>query len=66
VELAAQLVVFLASDASNGLTGKLISAPHDAWHSWQARDFARLAEGPWYTLRRMDERALRALGGEFR
>jgi 3-oxoacyl-[acyl-carrier protein] reductase len=62
--LAAELVVFLASNASGGLTGKLISAPNDDWRSWKADDLARLADSPWYTLRRMDEHTLRPfLGG---
>ena len=36
-EFAAELSLFLASDASNGLTGKLISAPHDDWKSWDGK-----------------------------
>ena len=59
VELAAQLVVFLASDASGALTGKLISAPHDDWRHWTPDDFTRLTSAPWYTLRRMDPHTLR-------
>jgi 3-oxoacyl-[acyl-carrier protein] reductase len=59
IELAARLVVFLASGASGSLTGKLISAPHDGWQNWDAEHVARLADSPWYTLRRMDEHTLR-------
>ena len=55
VELAAKLALFLASDASNGLTGKLISAPHDTWQEW---DPAQIAKAGWHTpgttLRRID------------
>ena len=60
-ELAAALVVFLASDASDGLTGKLISAPYDDWRTWDARRIAELDNSPWYTLRRMDPHTLRPL-----
>lgn len=60
-EVAAQLAVFLASDASGGLTGKLIAAPHDGWQSWDARRIAELMEQPWLTLRRLDAHTLRPL-----
>jgi 3-oxoacyl-[acyl-carrier protein] reductase len=53
-ELAAQLAVFLASDASGELTGKLISAPHDGWQHWSQGELDRLMEKPWLTLRRID------------
>jgi 3-oxoacyl-[acyl-carrier protein] reductase len=59
VEVAAQLVVFLASAVFDGLTGKLISAPHDGWQAWDAEHVARLGGSPWHTLRRMDEHTLR-------
>jgi 3-oxoacyl-[acyl-carrier protein] reductase len=59
IELAARLVVFLASGASGSQTGKLISAPYDGWQTWDAEDVARLADSAWYTLRRMDEHTLR-------
>ena len=54
VELAAHLAVFLASADSDGLTGKLIAAPHDDWQTWDAARIAALNDSPWYTLRRMD------------
>jgi 3-oxoacyl-[acyl-carrier protein] reductase len=53
-EVAAKLIVFLASAAADGLSGKLISAPHDDWRTWDAAHIAGLAASPWYTLRRMD------------
>jgi len=66
-ELAASLAVFLASDASNGLTGKLIAAPYnDGWQSWDADRIAELAACPWLTLRRMDPRTLGPLLDELR
>ena len=54
VELSAGLVVFLASDAAAGLTGKLIAAPYDGWESWNDDRIKELMEMPWFTLRRMD------------
>lgn len=63
-ELAAQLAVFLASDASDGLTGKLISAPHDGWQGWSANDFKLLTDEPWLTLRRVDPHTLRNVSAE--
>jgi len=53
-DLAAELVLFLASEASNGLTGKLISAPHDDWRAWDGKRIGELMSGPWLTLRRLD------------
>jgi len=54
VSVPAELAVFLASDASAGLTGRLISAPHDPWRDWDPAKIAALAGTPWYTLRRID------------
>lgn len=50
--LVAQLAVFLASDDSDAVTGKLISAPHDPWREWSGSE-EELAS-PMYTLRRVD------------
>lgn len=58
-ELAARLAVFLASGASGSLTGKLISAPHDGWESWDEAHIKELMTLPWLTLRRMDLFTLR-------
>jgi NAD(P)-dependent dehydrogenase (short-subunit alcohol dehydrogenase family) len=49
---AAETVVFLASPASNGITGKLISAVWDDWAKLPARREA-LANSDVYTLRRI-------------
>lgn len=54
VEVPASLAVFLASDDSVGLTGRLISAPHDPWREWDRSRIESLAGSPWYTLRRID------------
>ena len=52
LDLPARLVLFLASAASDGITGKLISAPWDPWEQ-----FPSFAEDLWgtdvYTLRRV-------------
>ncbi len=61
IELVADLVAFLASGASGGLTGKLISAPHDGWRAWDAGRIAALIGSPWLTLRRLDENTVRPL-----
>ncbi len=60
-ELPAALVVFLASDESDGLTGKLIAAPYDGWESWDTNRIAEVMSAPWFTLRRMDPHTLRPL-----
>ena len=58
-EVPASLVVFLASSESDGLTGKLVSAPHDDWRSWSPERIDSLSRSDWYTLRRMDPFTLR-------
>jgi NAD(P)-dependent dehydrogenase (short-subunit alcohol dehydrogenase family) len=59
--LSASLAVFLASDAAALLTGKLISAPHDDWSSWDDERVQQLSAGAWLTLRRLDEFTLQSL-----
>ena len=54
IEVPASLAVFLASDESVGLTGRLISAPHDPWREWDRSRIELLAGSAWYTLRRLD------------
>lgn len=53
-ELPAELAVFLASAGSSPLTGKLISAPHDGWQTWDGDRIEEVASLPWFTLRRID------------
>jgi NAD(P)-dependent dehydrogenase (short-subunit alcohol dehydrogenase family) len=48
----AELAVFLASDASNGITGKLISAVWDDWAHWPEH-VDELRASDVYTLRRI-------------
>ena len=50
-KLGAALCVFLASDASDGITGKLISAQWDPWKD--PEKFRALSTGDVYTLRRI-------------
>ena len=52
-ELAAELAVFLASEESNGLTGKLISAVWDRWKDFK-KIKKQLNSSSLYTLRRVD------------
>ena len=57
----AALAVFLASDESDGLTGRLIAVAHDDWQSWDAHRIAEVMSAPWFTLRRMDPYTLQPL-----
>jgi 3-oxoacyl-[acyl-carrier protein] reductase len=52
---AAELAVFLASAASNGITGKLISAMWDDWEHWPEH-LEELNKSDAYTLRRITGR----------
>jgi 3-oxoacyl-[acyl-carrier protein] reductase len=51
-EKAAELCVFLASAASDGLTGKYLSAVWDNWKHWSKTDIAKIMLGDQFTLRR--------------
>jgi NAD(P)-dependent dehydrogenase (short-subunit alcohol dehydrogenase family) len=51
-DLAAELAVFLASERSNRLTGRLISAVHDKWNEIETR-IPQLISGDAWTLRRV-------------
>jgi NAD(P)-dependent dehydrogenase (short-subunit alcohol dehydrogenase family) len=61
IHVPAQLAVFLASDMSDGLTGRLLSAPNDDWANWKRSDIEMLDNTPWYTLRRIDHHTLSAI-----
>ena len=52
LELPASLVVFLASDASGSLTGKVISAVHDNWKEFGATA-QKLNDSDLYTMKRV-------------
>jgi 3-oxoacyl-[acyl-carrier protein] reductase len=64
VDVPARLAVFLASDTSHGLTGRIISAPHDPWQSWDANRIQHIAASNWFTLRRLDPFTIGQLGPE--
>ncbi|MBI4454595.1 MAG: SDR family oxidoreductase [Acidobacteria bacterium] len=63
--LAADLAVFLASDKSGGLTGKLISAPHDPWREWVGQ-LEKINSSPMFTMRRLDPFTLKPLLSELK
>lgn len=52
-EKAAELCVFLASAAAEGLTGRFLSAVWDDWKSWTKEDIKQIMSGNRFTLRRM-------------
>ena len=52
LELAANLAVFLASSASDGISGKIISAAWDRWEEWSDH-INELKYSDVYTLRRI-------------
>lgn len=60
IQVPVDLALFLASDDSQDLTGKLISAPHDPWRSWGGKG-KQLSASPMYTLRRMDPFTIKPL-----
>lgn len=57
-EMAAELAVFLASPAAEGVTGRLISAVWDDWKTLPERS-AELRDSALFTLRRIDGRNFR-------
>lgn len=59
-EIAASLAVFLASQESGKLTGKLIAAPYDPWREWVGKDEA-LNATPLFTIRRLDPFTIKPL-----
>jgi 3-oxoacyl-[acyl-carrier protein] reductase len=60
LEAAVDLAVFMASDASGTLTGKLISAQHDPWREWAGKA-DELNATPLYTIRRLDSFTIKPL-----
>ena len=55
LDKGAELALFLASDESNGITAKLISAVWDNWEQWPQR-LDELSQSDVYTLRRITGR----------
>jgi hypothetical protein len=64
VDVPAGLAIFFASHKSNGLTGRLISVPHDDWQTWDQARIRKLSALPRMTLRRIDQHTLRPLVAE--
>ena len=54
------LAIFLASEESGSLTGKLISAQHDPWREWAGKA-DELNATPLYTIRRLDPFTIKPL-----
>lgn len=54
-EIPAGLVIFLASDESDGLTGRLISAVWDDWKTTMVKRIPHIMSKHIYTLRRIDD-----------
>jgi 3-oxoacyl-[acyl-carrier protein] reductase len=54
-EKAGELCVFLASDASDGLSGKLLSAVWDDWKQWDKKDIEEFMRGNKLNLRRVNQ-----------
>ncbi len=52
---ACELISFLCSDTSNGITGKLISALWDDWREWPSKINA-LRDSDIYTIRRLTDK----------
>ena len=52
-ELAAKLILFLASKKSEPLTGRLISAVWDNWQKWDRKKIKAIMKSDLYTLRRI-------------
>jgi len=55
-EKAAELILFLASDKSDKLSGKLISAKWDDWKKWDEEKIKKIIRSSNYTLRRIDNK----------
>ncbi|MBV9182333.1 MAG: SDR family oxidoreductase, partial [Acidobacteria bacterium] len=60
-EVPARLALFLACSRSDGLSGKLIAAPHDDWQAWDKQRIQELMSDAWLTMRRIDEFTLKTL-----
>jgi len=65
-QVPAALAVFLASEDSRDLTGRLIAAPHDGWETWSEQRIVEIMSQPWFTLRRLDPLTLKTICEEFR
>lgn len=50
----ALLCLWLASEKSQPLTGKTISAVYDDWQTWSTKKIKKINDSDWYSLRRYD------------
>jgi len=55
-DLVAELVCYLASEESNWITGKVISAIWDPWKEWKEKETQKQLDKDIYVLRRIDGR----------
>jgi len=55
-QLAANLILFLVSEKSYNLSGKLISAKWDNWRKWDKKKIKNIMKSSDYTLRRIDNK----------
>jgi len=53
-QLAADLALFLTSEKSHNLNGKIISAKWDNWRNWGEKEIEQIMESSDYSLRRID------------
>lgn len=53
ITVPAELALWLASDDSAPLTGKVISAIHDGWRTWTPDELATFTQSETFTLRRV-------------
>lgn len=60
-QLAVDLILFLISDKSFNLTGKLISAKWDNWKNWKKEDIEKIKNSSEYNLRRIDNKDFREI-----
>lgn len=52
-QIPADLILFLASEKADGLTGRLISAIWDNWQEWDREEIKKIMETDKYSLRRV-------------
>lgn len=63
LEVCSELVVFLASSKSDGISGKIISAVHDNWREFSKTN-TELKDASMYTMRRIHPDLIKRLGGQ--
>lgn len=61
LDRAISLILYLIDEIEGHLSGKLISAAHDDWDSWDEVKRRLLRDSSWYSLRRMDPATVHSL-----